>query len=184
MRKRETFGKGAADLCGSFRVTRALPKDAETIGKIHAASWKAAYQDLFPPGYFIGFTPEKRAEIFRKNYGKGADETFLFAGGSDPLGMAILGPSLEEDYPEDIGEIGAFYFLPPAWGTGIAQQAMRYCLGNFQRRGMQGVILWVLEENRRARRFYEKCGFQFDGKQRDFSLENRVFSEYRYFQKL
>ena len=67
--------------------------------------------------------------------------------------MAILGNAEEPDIPAAAGEIGAFYFLPDAWGTGLAQEAMTYCLSRFQERGSTRVILWVLAENRRARRF-------------------------------
>lgn len=156
---------------------------AETFSQIHTISWKAAYHDCFPAPYLNGFTPEKRAEIFRRNYGVGEERPFLFHHAGTPKGIAILGPSWECEYPEDIGEICAFYTLPETWGTGFAQDGMRFCLRYFHEQGYQGAILWVLETNRRARRFYEKAGFRPDGTHKEFQLD-KTFSELRYYMKL
>ena len=90
----------------------------------------------------------------------------------------------KEEYPEDLGEIGAFYFLPEAWGTGLAQKALHFCCSYFEKNGCQGVLLWVLEDNRRARRFYEKSGFCFDGTRRQFPAAHRICAELRYYRRL
>lgn len=166
-----------------FKAVRALPEEAETFASIHAASWKAAYRDIFPPAYLAGFTPQKRAEVFRRHFGQGQEESYLFYTGEKAEGIAILGPSWELDYPEEVGEICAFYFLPEAWGTGAAQKGLDFSLAYFVEKGYAGAVLWVLEENRRARRFYEKGGFSFDGTRREFRLE-RPYAEMRYFQKI
>ena len=39
--------------------------------------------------------------------------------------------------------------------------------------------LWVLEANSRARRFYEKCGFTFDGTQKEINIDKPLV-EMRY----
>ena len=37
---------------------------------------------------------------------------------------------------------------------------MEYVLAQLQRKGYKSVILWVFEANTRARKFYEKHGFE------------------------
>ena len=86
----------------SFRVVQARPENAEEVGRIHALSWKAAYCDILSPTDWLGFTPEKRAAVFRRNYQQTPDQTYLFYAAGEAKGMAILGPSWEEEYPTDI----------------------------------------------------------------------------------
>jgi GNAT superfamily N-acetyltransferase len=53
-----------------------------------------------------------------------------------------------------------FYVLPESWGTGVADELHEAALE-------LGVArLWCLEENRRARRFYEKRGWRLNGETR------------------
>ena len=63
----------------------------------------------------------------------------------------------------DWGEIRSFYTLESVWGTGVAQDMMASALDRLREQGYSDVFLWVLTENLRARRFYERFGFQSDG---------------------
>ncbi len=49
---------------------------------------------------------------------------------------------------------------PQYWGTGIAQQLLERFLDDLRSRGLSEVHLGVTAANVRARRFYEKMGFQ------------------------
>jgi GNAT superfamily N-acetyltransferase len=40
---------------------------------------------------------------------------------------------------------------------------MEFSIVELKRLGHEEVLIWVLEANCRARQFYEKCGFIFDG---------------------
>lgn len=56
-----------------------------------------------------------------------------------------------------------------AHGTGITFKATKEILKYaFEELGLHKVYLNVLEENIRANKFYEKCGFHFEGKAIDF----------------
>ena len=61
----------------------------------------------------------------------------------------------------DVGEIFALYVLADYYGKGVGRKLMD--VGLEQIKHFSQVRLWVLKENRRAIRFYEKCGFQPDG---------------------
>lgn len=64
---------------------------------------------------------------------------------------------------EQGAEIVAIHSLPESWGTGLGHAMLTEAL---QQIGDRNVFLWAFEENVRARRFYEKHGFQWDGSQR------------------
>jgi RimJ/RimL family protein N-acetyltransferase len=57
-----------------------------------------------------------------------------------------------------------FYVEPNAWGTGVAAALHDAALAAMP--GCAEIKLWVLEENRRARRFYEKHGWRQNGETR------------------
>lgn len=62
-----------------------------------------------------------------------------------------------------MGEIYAIYLVPAAWDEGIGRQLMAAALGRLGEAGFGQVILWVLDSNVRARRFYEAGGWRADG---------------------
>ena len=81
---------------------------------------------------------------------------------------------------EDGAEIVAIHSLPESWGTGLGHAMLAEALRQI---GPQNVFLWAFRENTRARRFYEKHGFRWDGTQRvsefDGAVEVRYVKECR-----
>ena len=75
---------------------------------------------------------------------------------------------------QDSSEIVAIHSLPESWGTGLGHAMLEEALNQI---GDQPVFLWAFKENKRARRFYEKHGFRWDGTERvsefDGALEVR-----------
>ena len=63
-------------------------------------------------------------------------------------------------------------------GRGVAQEATRLILQKgFNEMGLNRVYLNVLSDNTRAVRFYEKCGFVFEGEFREhIKLEGKLKS--------
>jgi ribosomal protein S18 acetylase RimI-like enzyme len=57
------------------------------------------------------------------------------------------------------GELYAIYALPEAWGSGIGPALMTAALAALRATGFATASLWVLEDNPRARRFYEREGW-------------------------
>lgn len=57
------------------------------------------------------------------------------------------------------GEIVSIYLLPYYIGKEYGKSLMDAVLSELKKQGYEKVFLWVLEENIRARNFYEKYGF-------------------------
>ena len=64
---------------------------------------------------------------------------------------------------EEGAEIMAIHTLPESHGTGLGAAMLTEALRQI---GKQRVFLWAFKENTRARRFYEKHGFHWDGAER------------------
>jgi GNAT superfamily N-acetyltransferase len=60
----------------------------------------------------------------------------------------------------------ALYVRPSAWGTGVADELHMWAVERLRDAGTTTARLWVLEENVRARRFYERHGWRADGTSR------------------
>ena len=44
-------------------------------------------------------------------------------------------------------------------GKGYGKELLKTAISELSAQGFQEIFLWVLEENNRARHFYERCGF-------------------------
>ena len=87
------------------------------------------------------------------------DNTIVAKENGNVIGFVCYGDRGEE--APDIGEIFALYVLADYYGKGVGRKLMDVGLEHIKR--FPQVRLWVLKENRRAIRFYEKCGFLPDG---------------------
>lgn len=77
------------------------------------------------------------------------------------MGFVSAGPAFDPAFAGS-GEVYAVYVQPKAWGRGTGQSLMAAALDRMRRMGLNDAVLWVLEDNRRTRRFYELGGWHLD----------------------
>jgi GNAT superfamily N-acetyltransferase len=92
------------------------------------------------------------------------------AGNSRPAADPLLGncsPAASPLTPDGlaglVGELYALYVSPDWWSTGAGRALMGEVLTCLEAEGYRRAILWVLADNTRARRFYERAKFTPDG---------------------
>lgn len=128
------------------------------VSRIYEESWRAAYRGMVPQAYLDGIPAGHWTEALDR-----ADRTALvMLDGGKPAGTAAVSPSRWPEHPE-FGEIVSLYLLPEYIGRGYGRPLLEAAVRELEGRGFRDILLWVLEENRRARRFYEKHGFRFGG---------------------
>lgn len=134
-----------------------METDEEIRGKarVHWRAWHEAYAGLVSQDYLDKLTLEK----CEKMAFSWPDNTIVAKDGETVAGFVCWGDRGEE--APGIGEIFAMYVSSEYYGTGVAQRLME--AGLRQLGAYPTVCLWVLKENGRAIRFYEKCGFRPDG---------------------
>lgn len=161
-------------------IRAATPDDAESIAKVHVASWREAYSDVVPQDYLDRLDPTERAERWRTTLTSLNRGTSVWVAEEEGeiLGFASLGPSRDEDADRTTMEIYAIYLEPSAWGRGVARELMRTVLAAAPDDGP--VTLWVLGLNDRARHFYRRNGFTPDGVERLEEIGGQYFTEVRY----
>ena len=139
---------------GALTIRRGLLSDAETLYAIHRESAITAYVRIFPPDRYRFPDAEMRAHWVAS---LGDDETDVVIAERDdrPVGFAGVSP----------GWLKNLFVVPNEWGRG-AGSALHDEAVQLLRAKDDGARLWVLEENERARRFYERRGWVFDGERR------------------
>lgn len=146
----------------ALTIRPACLADAHDLAEIFASSWRSAYTGMIPQAEIDRRDCAMRETQFRVSLTTPDHGFYLALLDGRPCGTFIIGPSRDADLP-DWGEIRSFYTLESVWGTGVAQDMMASALDRLREQGYSDVFLWVLTENLRARRFYERFGFQSDG---------------------
>jgi ribosomal protein S18 acetylase RimI-like enzyme len=147
-------------------------EDAENYTACHIACWRAAYQGIVPDQYLDAMQAEQqqRTEQLRQSLlNPGSSQFFCLVDGSQMIGRLIIGKSRDDDLAQ-AGEVTAIYLLPEYWGQGLGRMLMDFAINTLRQSGYQQIILWVLQLNSRARRFYERYGFVADGQAKSIEL--------------
>ena len=95
------------------------------------------------------------------------------------VGFVSVGPSRDEDLP-DSGELFAIYVHPEQVGCGVGRELIVAGLSVLRTAGFSDALLWVLEGNSTARRFYELGGWQADGSRKRDESMGFAIDEVRY----
>jgi GNAT superfamily N-acetyltransferase len=165
-------------------VRPAALADAERIGLVHVRSWQSAYRGKMPQDHLDGLDPAGRAEVWRRimeetEPSRGGVLVAVAEGGI--TGFASFGPSRDSDTdPRVTGEVFAIYAAPDAWGTGAGRALMASAVAELVRLGYASAILWVLDTNDRARRFYALAGWEEDGASKTEGGRGFDITELRY----
>ena len=78
------------------------------------------------------------------------------------------------------GELGEIYAVPEAMGRGVGHALMAAALAALRARGYADAILYVLDDNPRARAFYEREGWALDGAEKTDEFLGLQVRELRY----
>ena len=144
-------------------VRTATEDDVDALATAHIDAWRVGYRGLFPDEYLDSgaFAAERRSIWELREWSAHPDQA-VFAGLVDErvVGFALVGP--DRDEPTQ-GEVYAFYVHPDAWGTGVARSLIEAGEQWLRDQGFTNASLWVLRDNPRARRFYEKSGWSCTG---------------------
>ncbi len=151
------------------------PEDAEAVARVHVESWRAAYAHALSAEGLAGLSVERRAEMHRRSPPLVAELN------GEIVGFVAVGSGTD---PDTDGELYAVYVHPDRWGTGVGRALIQAGEQRLRELGHQHAILWVLENNPRARRFYQAAGWTPDGARRPIEIFGALVPEIRYEKRL
>ena len=142
----------------------ATEADLPAIDALFRESFTATFGHLYDPedlaAFFAGFTPEAWAAEFAQ-----ADLDFHLA--EDGEGLAGFVKISDLEMPAEAGdcpiELRQLYLAERAKGSGAAQTLIEWAIAQARARGAKEMWLSVYVDNHRARRFYERYGFEDRG---------------------
>ena len=133
----------------------------DAAAEVHAVSWRASHAEFCAPAFVAAHTAERQRAYLRKKMDGGSRFFLLCA--PEPLGIVSVTGCLIE----------YLYVLPDWQGRGYGTALLRYAI----EKCVDSPVLWVLENNRRAIRLYERMGFRPTGR---VNRENGPLSEIEY----
>lgn len=146
-------------LMGLIRIEAARPGDERTLAWIQTESWKAAFAEILPPEALKQATQAEQVEEMYRRVLTNSSVRLLIER-VDGAPQAIAGWSQSRDgLGEQTAELICIHSLQCGWGQGYGFHLMNRLLEDMRAEGYRQAVLWVFEENRRARAFYERQGF-------------------------
>ena len=153
--------------------------DRAAISRIYEESWKSAYRGIIPQDYLDSIPQGQWA----KNVDIPCWHNMVCVEDGELVGTSAFCRSRFGRYP-DSGEVISIYLLPEHMGKGYGRQLLEAVLGELRGMGFAEAFLWVLEENVRARRFYERNGFSCTGEYLGCRIGGKDLREVRYVRRL
>jgi ribosomal protein S18 acetylase RimI-like enzyme len=164
-------------------VRHATTADADAIGRVQVETWRIAYADLLPQETIDSFDVSARQAMWREGLGRIArpgSATFVALVDDEVVGFATVGASHSED---GAGELYAIYVDPAYWGHGAGRALIERSEASLRESGFPNALLWVIEGNERAERFYRDAGWERDGEEKDV-FQGATVTELRYRKRL
>lgn len=132
--------------------------EAEELADLHVLTWKETYGSAFPPSAWGEEARKQRVGMWDAicSRPRPADRFAVAERDGKLIGFAGSGASTD-DPPVRERHLFFIYLLAIEQGSGAGQALLDAVLSDGP------ASLWVLEDNPRARAFYERNGFVLDG---------------------
>lgn len=141
-------------------IRKAKKKDASRLAEILVFAKRTAYRSIFQDdnGSFNLLQVLDLALSFRDQEGTLKD---LYVYEEDNIVKGLIHWHLKKGTKNSTHiQIEELYIDPFFQGQGIGKKLMTNCLKHARLANASPIFLWVLEENHKARKFYERFGFQ------------------------
>lgn len=138
------------------------------MGRIHVIGWQTAYAEIIPKSFLNSLQVEPRQSFWRKrlegsSVQDGCEELLVAKLDERVIGWIGYGHNRDSDAETTTGEIWGLYVDPAVWNRGAGCALVDSALNRLtDQLGYTRVCLWVLQDNVRARKFYEKQDFAHD----------------------
>lgn len=151
-----------------LRIREAAAADLPAVAAIHLACWRSAYRGILSDAILDTATLEARLVLWRQWSREPGVRLSLGERNGAVVGFCRHGPARDvDDPPEGFAEVTHLYVAPADMGGGVGRALFRHALEEARRTGHRGLLLWVLEQNAPARRFYAAHGLAPDGARHD-----------------
>jgi GNAT superfamily N-acetyltransferase len=157
------------------------------LAEIQAVSWQAAYGGLVSGAFLDGLDATERLDWWIARLARIPPRWAVLVAEDEGrlTGFVTIGHCDDDDrrIPE-AGELYAMYVDPDHWGVGFGRDLLLGAEDRFRAAAYTDASLWVLQDNQRARRFYEMGGWRGDGLEKRMIIGSDAVSAVRYLRDL
>ncbi len=146
---------------GDALVRPATLADARAMAEVHVLSARTFYREIVPDDRHSPDL-EDRLAMWLRLIDDAAGWSFVVTDAEAIIGVCHAGPARDDDVPPRAGEILIMYMHPDYVGLGISQRLFSETVARLRDDRYRSAVLWVIENNPRARRFYERQGWSLD----------------------
>ncbi|WP_327277647.1 GNAT family N-acetyltransferase [Streptomyces sp. NBC_01224] len=163
-----------------MQIRQAWPDGASAVAGVYVRSWQVAFAGLVPQHYLDAMDQSREDSGWKTRIVATQWPTSGVLVAETEVGIVgFAGFSPSQETPA-VAEIGTLYAMPEVWGTGIGKQLMLATLTTLGQADYTQATLWVLEDNERARRFYEAAGWRADGAAVEDTTGGAALNKLRY----
>jgi ribosomal protein S18 acetylase RimI-like enzyme len=161
-------------------IAAASSTDCRAVAQIHVDAWRVAYAGIVPSEYLAALSVDQREAMWRTAVERGTPKVLVAKANEDVVGWIAYGRCRDDGSGPDVGEIWAIYAAPTAWSTGVGRALWEAARRDLQEQGYRSVTLWVIRDNARAIRFYERSAFAIEADSaKEFELGGAQITEVR-----
>lgn len=147
-------------------IRDATEKDVAAIAELHAESWRSNYRNVLSDEYLEKHVHQERLTVWQERFSPAWQKAMFVMvakANSTLAGFVCV-------FPDEDAVFGSFldnlHVVPALTGQGIGRKLLSEAAKRLVASGSRaGLYLWVLEQNERALRFYERAGAQVVGSQ-------------------
>ena len=138
--------------------------DADALAELGARTFTHTFGHLYQPDDLEIFLQNHSTANWAKELQDPAFEVRVAEQDGELVGYIKLGPPHLPFEPRgEAAEVRQLYVVEEAKGQGVAHELMRWVIERARDNRADHLYLSVFTENHRARRFYEKYGFEPEG---------------------
>ena len=144
----------------SIRIREAVLADAGPMSRVHVDTWRTSYAGIVPAEHLAGLSYGDRESGWVRilTAHRPAESNFVAESvGGEVVGLAGGGPEREGN-PVYRGELYGIYVLEEHQRRGLGRRLVAAVARRLLADGFTSMLVWVLADNRPARRFYESLG--------------------------
>ncbi len=135
-------------------------EDLSDVANINVLAWKYAYKDILSPHFLENISLKEKVRNWQNGFEKYSDLIRLVMILDDKvIGYAIGAQNRHLDLvPNSESELYAIYLNPHFIDRGHGRELFKHFSKVIKDNSFKSMCVWVLEQNMKARGFYEKMG--------------------------
>jgi len=157
-------------------VRKAKETDAAQMAETYIKAWKAAYAHILPTKHVDRMQPHLYLTAFRELIKDNQICVLVAQQDETTNGFAVADPN-HENFK---GELVSLYTDPDFWGKGTGQTLLEHAVNYLRESNCETAFLWVMEDNARARRFYERNNWIRSAETRERNREEKTITDLKY----